>query len=65
MMILYMIDRQGYLVTNREIVSEDIDNFEYMPKEGYEGPFTIFNEKDGVREFFMPPPELTSHRQQR
>ncbi|KAG1858583.1 DNA-directed DNA polymerase, partial [Suillus tomentosus] len=33
-------------VTNREIVSEDIDDFEYTPKEGYEGPFIIFNEKD-------------------
>ncbi|KAI0057193.1 DUF1744-domain-containing protein [Artomyces pyxidatus] len=46
MMISYMIDGQGYLITNREIVSEDIDDFEYTPKEGYEGPFTIFNEAD-------------------
>ncbi|VDC07978.1 unnamed protein product [Peniophora sp. CBMAI 1063] len=46
MMISYMIDGQGYLITNREIVSEDIDDFEYTPKEGYEGPFTIFNEPD-------------------
>lgn len=48
-----MIDGQGYLVTNREIVSEDIDDFEYTPKEGYEGPFTIFNEKDEVQELFL------------
>lgn len=48
MMISYMIDGQGYLITNREIVSEDIDDFEYTPKEGYEGPFTIFNEPDEV-----------------
>ena len=48
MMISYMIDGQGYLITNREIVSEDIDDFEYTPKEGYEGPFTIFNEADEV-----------------
>ncbi|KAG2028761.1 hypothetical protein BDR03DRAFT_988206, partial [Suillus americanus] len=38
--------RPGFLVTNREIVGEDIDDFEYTPKEGYEGPFIIFNEKD-------------------
>ncbi|KAK2460009.1 hypothetical protein APHAL10511_008015 [Amanita phalloides] len=44
MMISYMVDGQGYLITNREIVSEDIDDFEYTPKEGYEGPFIIFNE---------------------
>ena len=48
MMISYMVDGQGYLITNREIVSEDIDDFEYTPKEGYEGPFIIFNEPDEV-----------------
>ncbi|KAH8103388.1 hypothetical protein BXZ70DRAFT_925423 [Cristinia sonorae] len=46
MMISYMVDGQGYLITNREIVSEDIEDFEYTPKEGYEGPFQIFNEPD-------------------
>ncbi|KAI0777686.1 hypothetical protein BD413DRAFT_707015 [Trametes elegans] len=46
MMISYMIDGQGYLITNRDIVSEDIEDFEYTPKEGYEGPFTVFNEPD-------------------
>ncbi|KAK7026724.1 DNA polymerase epsilon catalytic subunit [Paramarasmius palmivorus] len=46
MMISYMVDGQGYLITNREIVSEDIDDFEYTPKEGYEGPFIVFNESD-------------------
>lgn len=48
MMISYMVDGQGYLITNREIVSEDIEDFEYTPKEGYDGPFIIFNEKDEV-----------------
>ena len=48
MMISYMIDGQGYLITNREIVSEDIEDFEYTPKEGYEGPFIVFNEADEV-----------------
>ncbi|KAH6905769.1 DNA polymerase epsilon catalytic subunit A [Coprinopsis sp. MPI-PUGE-AT-0042] len=44
MMISYMVDGQGYLITNREIVREDIDDFEYTPKEGYEGPFIVYNE---------------------
>ena len=48
MMISYMIDGQGFLITNRDIVSEDIEDFEYTPKEGYEGPFTVFNEADEV-----------------
>ncbi|KAG8816446.1 DNA polymerase epsilon catalytic subunit [Serendipita sp. 399] len=55
MMISYMIDAQGYLIVNRDIVSEDIDDFEYTPKEGYEGPFTTFNEADEeatIRRFF-------------
>ncbi|KAJ8415285.1 hypothetical protein AAFF_G00422650 [Aldrovandia affinis] len=46
MMISYMIDGQGYLITNREIVSEDIEDFEFTPKPDYEGPFTVFNEPD-------------------
>ncbi|KAH8828165.1 hypothetical protein DL96DRAFT_1602053 [Flagelloscypha sp. PMI_526] len=55
MMISYMVDGQGYLITNREIVSEDIEDFEYTPKEGYEGPFIIFNERNEeqtIRRFF-------------
>ncbi|KAI8587396.1 hypothetical protein BDZ88DRAFT_240684 [Geranomyces variabilis] len=55
MMISYMIDGQGFLITNREIVSEDIQDFEYTPKPEYEGPFTIFNEDDEealIRRFF-------------
>jgi DNA polymerase epsilon subunit 1 len=55
MMISYMVDGQGYLITNRDIVSEDIEDFEYTPKEGYEGPFIIFNEADEV---FPPPSSL-------
>uniref|UniRef100_A0A8B9R8J5 DNA polymerase epsilon catalytic subunit n=1 Tax=Astyanax mexicanus TaxID=7994 RepID=A0A8B9R8J5_ASTMX len=46
MMISYMIDGQGFLITNREIVSEDIEDFEFTPKPEYEGPFTVFNEAD-------------------
>jgi DNA polymerase epsilon subunit 1 len=46
MMVSYMIDGQGFLITNREIVSEDIQDFEYTPKPEYQGPFMIFNEPD-------------------
>ncbi|KAK5080592.1 DNA polymerase epsilon catalytic subunit [Lithohypha guttulata] len=44
MMISYMIDGQGFLITNREIVSEDISDFDYTPRPEYEGPFMVFNE---------------------
>lgn len=46
MMISYMIDGEGFLITNREIISEDIEDFEYTPKPEYPGLFTIFNEAD-------------------
>lgn len=46
MMISYMIDGDGYLITNREIISEDIEDFEYTPRPEYPGLFTIFNEPD-------------------
>ncbi|KAL9063131.1 MAG: hypothetical protein Q9157_008394, partial [Trypethelium eluteriae] len=46
MMISYMIDGQGFLITNREIVSEDIADFDYTPKAEFEGPFMVFNEPD-------------------
>ncbi|XP_075753979.1 DNA polymerase epsilon catalytic subunit A isoform X1 [Pelodiscus sinensis] len=49
MMISYMVDGQGYLITNREIVSEDIEDFEFTPKPEYEGPFCVFNEPDEAR----------------
>ena len=56
MMISYMIDGAGFLITNREIVSEDISDFEYTPKPEYEGPFMIFNEpneKAVLERFFL------------
>lgn len=46
MMISYMIDGEGYLITNRSIISEDIQDFEYTPKPEYPGQFMIFNEPD-------------------
>lgn len=56
MMISYMIDGQGFLITNREVVSEDIDDFDYTPKPEYPGPFMIFNEPDEkalIERFFL------------
>ncbi|QIX00395.1 hypothetical protein AMS68_005912 [Peltaster fructicola] len=55
MMISYMIDGQGFLITNREIVSEDIQDFDYTPKPEFEGPFIIFNEanEEAVLERFF------------
>lgn len=44
---------QGYLIINREIVSEDIEDFEYTPKPEYEGQFTVINEPDEVGAFFL------------
>jgi DNA polymerase elongation subunit (family B) len=57
MMISYMIDGQGYLIINREIVSEDIKDFEYTPKPEYPGGafhglFTGFS-RDFLRLFFF------------
>lgn len=48
MMISYMIDGQGYLITNREIISTDVDDFEYTPKPEFEGNFIVFNEANEV-----------------
>ncbi|KAF2871023.1 DNA polymeras-like protein epsilon [Massariosphaeria phaeospora] len=55
MMVSYMIDGQGFLITNREIVSEDISDFEYTPRPEYPGQFMIFNEPDekGLLERFF------------
>ncbi|CAB0010464.1 unnamed protein product [Nesidiocoris tenuis] len=55
MMISYMIDGQGYLITNREIISCDVEDFEYTPKPEFEGFFTIFNEPNeaGVLQRFF------------
>ena len=36
-MISYMTPGQGYLITNREIVSEDVPDFEYTPLPKYPG----------------------------
>jgi len=44
---------QGYLITNREIVSEDIEDFDYNPSDEYQGPFIIFNESNEVMVFLL------------
>lgn len=47
MMISYIVDGQGFLITNREIVGTDVQDFEYAPKPEYDvGIFTVFNERD-------------------
>ncbi|KAJ6368932.1 hypothetical protein OIU78_001326 [Salix suchowensis] len=48
MMISYMVDGQGYLITNRECVGEDIEDLEYTPKPEYEGYFKVTNVKNEV-----------------
>ncbi|KAJ8723761.1 hypothetical protein PYW07_007741 [Mythimna separata] len=55
MMISYMIDGQGYLITNREIISVDVEDFEYTPKPEFEGMFIVFNEENElalIQKFF-------------
>ncbi|CAJ0578382.1 unnamed protein product, partial [Mesorhabditis spiculigera] len=55
MMISYMINGRGYLITNQEIVHGDIESFEYTPKPEYKGVFKVYNEKDEkalIRRFF-------------
>ena len=46
LMISYMLDGQGYLIINRDVVGADVDNFEYSPKPEYPGDFIVWNEKD-------------------
>ncbi|KAH8582024.1 DNA polymerase epsilon catalytic subunit [Cryptosporidium sp. chipmunk genotype I] len=46
MMISCMFEGQGYLITNREIVSADISDFEYSPKKEFESFFKCINYRD-------------------
>ncbi|PXF40650.1 DNA polymerase epsilon catalytic subunit A [Gracilariopsis chorda] len=43
-MISWMVDGNGFLAINREVVSKDIDNFEYRPHPEFHGSFEIYNE---------------------
>ena len=40
---------QGFLIVNRDIVTEDIMSFEYTPKPEFEGCFEVFNEENEVK----------------
>ena len=64
MMISYMMDGAGFLIINREVVSEDIDDFEYNPKPDFPGPFAVFNEVNEeatLRRFFSHLRQLQPH----
>ncbi|KAJ8316129.1 hypothetical protein KUTeg_006143 [Tegillarca granosa] len=39
---------QGYLICNREIISKDVEDFEYTPRPEFQGPFIVFNEPDEI-----------------
>lgn len=36
------------MLINREVVSADVEDFEYTPKPEFEGYFTVYNEPDEV-----------------
>ncbi|GAB0091005.1 DNA polymerase epsilon catalytic subunit [Sergentomyia squamirostris] len=63
-MISYMIDGHGYLITNREIISADVKSFEYTPKAEFEAHFTVFNEPNEmatIQKFFNHILEVKPH----
>ena len=49
------------LVSCSEVVSEDIDNFEYSPRPDYPGVFTVFNEANEVSEHLCHEKSYDSH----
>ncbi|KAL0213340.1 hypothetical protein RCL1_006966 [Eukaryota sp. TZLM3-RCL] len=55
MMISFMIDGHGVLIVNREVVAEDIQEFDFSPTLEFSGFFKIFNEPDEynlIKRFF-------------
>ncbi|VDP26882.1 unnamed protein product [Echinostoma caproni] len=55
MMISYMLDGAGYLICNREFLSEDIADFEFTPRPEFPGHFKVHNvatELDCITMFF-------------
>ena len=44
MLISYLINGDGFLITNREIISEDIQDFEYNENEELATNITVYNE---------------------
>ncbi|KAK7499885.1 hypothetical protein BaRGS_00008976, partial [Batillaria attramentaria] len=64
MMISYMIDGQGFLICNREIISQDVEDFEYTPRPEFEGPFTVYNVPDEaalITKFFEHVQDVKPH----
>eukprot|EP00916_Digyalum_oweni_P010390 GHVL01017390.1.p1 GENE.GHVL01017390.1~~GHVL01017390.1.p1 ORF type:complete len:2204 (+),score=478.22 GHVL01017390.1:451-6612(+) len=64
MMISYMFSGEGFLIVNREIVAEDIQDLEYSPKLEYQAEFEVFNEADEyhlLQKFFNHIKELRPH----
>jgi DNA polymerase epsilon subunit 1 len=52
------------LITNREIVSEDVEDFEYSPRPDLEGMFSVWNaanEKTLLERFFSHIAEVKPH----
>lgn len=50
-----MVNGEGFLIINREQITEDIENFEYTPKPEYQSTFKVFNEKNEkecIKRFF-------------
>ncbi|CAF1581188.1 unnamed protein product, partial [Didymodactylos carnosus] len=59
-----MIDQQGYLIINRDIISQDISDFEYTPKKEYPGHFHVYNELnelDLLKRFFQHIIDIKPH----
>lgn len=45
-LISYVINGDGFLITNREVISEDISDFVYAPTAEYETDIFVYNEPD-------------------
>ena len=52
-MISYMIDGTGFLIINRQIVSEDVEDFEYTPRPEFKGEFTGSTRNIFLVKFFI------------
>ncbi|KAF6780147.1 hypothetical protein AHF37_00368 [Paragonimus kellicotti] len=54
-MISYMLDGAGHLICNREILSEDVEDFDFTPRPEFPGHFVVHNlptELDCITFFF-------------
>lgn len=64
MMISYMINGHGFLIVNRDIVGEDIEDFEYTPKPDFPGSFKVVNccsERTLIEAFFSHIQQVRPH----